>query len=139
MTMKKDEVIGERDEALSGEAPEKLIFVVEDDAANAEMLALLITQELSCRVQWAKDGTEALAMLDEVQPTVFLFDYSLPMMNGLELYDRLRMKPGLESVPALFLSAGTHREDVERRHLPFLEKPFELENVLTQLRNLLAG
>ena len=41
--------------------------------------------------------------------------------------------PGLSRIPVLFLSASSHLNEIEDRHLPFLEKPFELESLLERV------
>jgi CheY-like chemotaxis protein len=105
--------------------PLKLILVVEDDAANAEVLKEVLTLELSCIVHHARNGLEALQALESLKPHLIVLDYLLPMMNGLQLYDQLQKVPGTSSIPVLFLSASPNRHEIERRRLSFLEKPFE--------------
>lgn len=112
----------------------KLIFVVEDDEANAEMLRLAIELETSYRVLRVANGSEALAVVQKVKPDVILLDYGLPKMHGLEVYERLRAIPGGERVPVVFLTAAIHRVGGEASHLPCIEKPFELDILLEILR-----
>ena len=119
--------------------PLKLVLMVEDDEANAEVLNEALTQELSCVVSHVSNGIDALRAVEGITPDLIVIDYWLPVMNGLDLYDRLQPLPGLSSVPVLFVSAGPNQNEIERRHLPFLEKPFELETLLEKLRHLLEG
>ena len=114
----------------------KLILVVEDDQMNAEVVSTIIRQETPHLVRAASDGMEAL-QVQQIKPHLFLLDVELPTMNGLELYDRLHVLPGLERVPVLFLSASHLRAEVEARHLPLLEKPYELEALLSALEEAL--
>jgi CheY-like chemotaxis protein len=119
--------------------PLKLILLVEDDEANAEVLIEVLTEELSCTVRHVSTGIDALQAIEDLTPHLIVLDYLLPGMNGLELYDRLHMLPGLSSIPVFFLSASSHRDEIERRHLPFLEKPYELETFLSTLCRLLES
>jgi len=115
----------------------KLILVVEDDQMNAEVVSTIIRQETPHLVRAASTGMEALQVVQQIKPDLFLLDVELPIMNGLELYDRLHVLPGLERVPVLFLSASILRAEVEARHLPLLEKPYELETFLSALEEAL--
>ena len=63
----------------------KLILVVEDDEANAEVLNVALTQELSCVVRHVSTGTLALEAVEAIQPNLMVLDYMLPVMDGLEL------------------------------------------------------
>ena len=118
--------------------PLTLILVVEDDEANAEVLKEALTFELSCVVHQVSNGILALRAVEAIKPNLIVLDYLLPVMDGLELYDRLQRMPGLSRIPVLFLSASSNQNEIEHRHLPFLEKPFELETLLERVRYLLA-
>src|SRR6266487_3679464 len=115
----------------------KLILVVEDDPMNAEVVSTIIRQETPHLVRAVSNGMEALQVVQQIKPHLFLLDVELPIMNGLELYDQLHVLPGLEKVPVLFLSASILRAEVEARHLPLLEKPYELETLLSALEEAL--
>lgn len=119
--------------------PLKLILVVEDDEANADVLKEALTLELSCVVRHVSNGGEALQAIESIKPNLIVLDYRLPVMNGLELYDRLQKVPGLSSIPVLFVSASSNLNEIKRRNLPILEKPFELDTLLDRLRHLLES
>jgi CheY-like chemotaxis protein len=59
-------------------------------------------------------------------------------MNGIELYDRLHTAGGLEDVPTLFMSAVPPLKELEKRRISYLEKPFELDEFLRKIKELLA-
>ncbi len=68
---------------------EKPILIVEDDTAIGSFLIEAIEQETVHQALLATDGYEALQIVDDIKPGLFLIDYSLPYLNGLELYDHL--------------------------------------------------
>ncbi|HEY4384772.1 MAG TPA: response regulator, partial [Ktedonobacteraceae bacterium] len=77
-------------------------------------------------------------LISERKPDLLLLDDLLPGMHGLELYDYLHTIPALSTVPALLISANNHRsKEVERHHLTFLAKPYELETLLETIHALL--
>ncbi|QBD79994.1 response regulator [Ktedonosporobacter rubrisoli] len=125
----------------AGNNSTKGILLVEDDPSNAEMLSLLLQSETPYRILTLPSGDEVLRSIDEVksfQPALFLFDYHLPKMNGLELYDQLHTTEGLEHVPALFTSAALLEgisDEISGRGLKLLYKPFELDEFLQAVRD----
>lgn len=83
-------------------------------------------------------GFEALQVIKEVTPDLFLLDYHLPQMNGIELYDRLHATKGLERVPTIMTSAGVLEHDFQNRHIVGISKPVELNKLLDLIEELLA-
>ena len=65
----------------------------------------------------ATDGLDALRMVEGIKPGLFVLDYHLPGMNGIELYDRLHAIETLADVPALMISARLPRQELDRRKI----------------------
>ncbi|MBI3838595.1 MAG: response regulator transcription factor [Planctomycetia bacterium] len=119
----------------------KHILVVEDE----QHLAFGIKYNLEAEgyeVTTAGDGPAALKLFEENSPTVDLviLDLMLPGMSGYAVCEALREKGN--DVPVLMLSARTLVEDRVRGYDvgadQYLQKPFELEELLSMTRNLLA-
>jgi|SRR5579884_1652864 len=116
---------------------EKLILVVEDDEAIGTLLVQLLAQEACYQALLAVDGFEALNVVREVKPDLFILDYQLPAMNGIQLYDSLHAISRLEKVPAILLSARLPQYEVEKRSLIGLGKPFDLDELLEMVNKAL--
>ena len=84
----------------------KTILVVEDDAAFGESLMDALKEEISSQALLATDGFQALEVLKTFVPHLFILDYHLPKMNGLELYDHLQATAELKTIPMLLISAN---------------------------------
>jgi two-component system OmpR family response regulator len=119
----------------------KHILVVEDE----EHLAFGIKFNLEAEgydVTTAGDGPTALKLLEDAERPVELviLDLMLPGMSGYAVCEALRQKGN--DVPVLMLSARTLVEDRIRGYDvgadQYLQKPFELEELLSMTRNLLA-
>jgi CheY-like chemotaxis protein len=91
------------------------IFVVEDDADLGLALWQFLEEEVPCRVVLSPDGFAALKLVRSIIPHLFLLDYNLPGMNGLELVDHLRATPNGEHTPIILMSARIPREGVWER------------------------
>src|SRR5438132_13398403 len=85
---------------------EKTILVVEDDTAIGSFLVEAIEQETLHQALLATDGYQALKIVDDIKPGLFLIDYSISEERRVGLYDRLHATKELEDVPALIISAS---------------------------------
>lgn len=117
----------------------KTILIVEDDEAIRLLLKDVLAFETPYHPIFACTGTEALDALEEMNPGLFVLDYNLPDMNGLALYDRLHALQRLEKVPALLISARIADEvadEIKKRNILFLQKPFDLRDLLYLIERL---
>jgi CheY-like chemotaxis protein len=113
------------------------ILVVDDEPSIAQLLCDVL-DEAGYRVVLATDGRSALATARRELPALVLTDRMLPELDGLEVARRLRRHPVTRHIPVVMMSSS--RPDRELiGDLPFLPKPFELEELLdtiaTHLRN----
>lgn len=113
------------------------ILVVEDEQSIAEMLQLNLELE-GFRVTAVNNGREAM----ELAPTVnsfqlIILDIMLPEISGMDLCRAYRK---VSDVPILFLSAkGTTVDRIAGLKLganDFLPKPFDLEELILRVQNL---
>src|SRR5579859_4687304 len=110
---------------------EKFILIVEDDINNADIIELALTSLTPYQVQSVSNAETALQLISERRPDLLLLDDHLPGIHGLEFYDYLHTIPEFATVAALLLSANPYNNDeVERHHLKFIAKPYELETLL---------
>jgi CheY-like chemotaxis protein len=118
--------------------PTETIFVVEDDDFIGELLVTILSEETPYSVVLALDALEALKLVREHHPDLFILDYHLPHMNGLELYDRLHSMQRLEGVPAILISAHPPEEkEFAKRSLTRMDKPLDLDKLLYTIERLL--
>lgn len=113
------------------------ILVVEDDDCIGSFLVEALTQETAYETLLVTDGFQALQAVRSIRPRLFITDYRLPYMNGLELYDRLCSTHALENTPTIIMSAYLPEEEVKKRQLVSLNKPFELDELLDTVDKLL--
>jgi len=114
------------------------ILVVEDEPALQKTIAAAL--KLSGHaVVGAGTGVEALARLDEQRPDLVLLDLQMPEMDGWEFLRHLRADTALANVPVAVMSAA-HR--IERQRLDveaIITKPFDLDELLDTVDELLAA
>lgn len=117
------------------------IVIVEDDLDIGVLLVESIREETPYQVLLATQGTQALDLLQNLQPRLIILDYRLPDMDGIDFYRRIRAIKMLEQVPVLFISAEISPDfkEVATRNLPLLSKPFELTDLYNEIERLLAA
>ena len=119
------------------EALRKTILVVEDDELMGQFITQALQDEASYQTVLATDAFRALSIVRNLKPSLFLLDYLASQMNGLELYDQLHSAAGLEDVPTIFISAIPPIKQLAKRHIYYLEKPFELDEFLRKIKEFL--
>lgn len=112
------------------------VLVVEDNIFDQQLLR----EHLSSRgyqLEFASDGSEALPKLeaDPMRYDVVLLDRTMPRMNGLQLLGRIKENPRLRTIPVIFQTASTLREEVlegiRAGAYYYLTKPYDVETLLT--------
>ena len=114
------------------------ILVVEDDDSIGTLLVEVLSQETPYKALLVTDAFQALKTVSHIKPCLFITDYRLPHMDGIELYDRLQSTDELADTPAIIMSAYLPVEEVKKRRLVSLNKPFELDELLDTVEKLLA-
>lgn len=119
----------------------KLILIVEKDADSGTFLKEAIKLEPHYHVCVAVDSKEALAVVRQVKPDLFLLDYYLDRMTGIDLYTHLHATVGLEGIPAIILSdnAAERIKEIVGHHLVYMSKPVGAAALLTAITGLLEA
>ncbi len=118
------------------------ILIVEDEQHLAMGLRFNLKAE-GYRVSMASDGPQALAYFQNDVPhdlDLLILDIMLPQMSGYSVCRKIRQMG--DPIPILMLTARNLPEDrtlgFEVGTDQYLSKPFELEELLARVRNLLS-
>jgi DNA-binding response OmpR family regulator len=114
----------------AGSLTVKAVLIVEDDQGIGSFILHTNLNKTSHHAILVNDGHRAIETVKNIVPNLFVLDYHLPFMNGIELYDRLHARKELEHVPALLMSAHLLKGEAKKRKITCLEKPFELDDLL---------
>lgn len=80
------------------------VLVVDDSALVRKLFGRVLSQDTDFEVALARDGLEALALLEEFKPDVVTLDVQMPQMNGLECLDRIMVR---RPCPVVMVSSAT--------------------------------
>ena len=110
---------------------QKRVLVVDDDPAIRQLLGLVLRRR-SLIVDEARDGSEALALINEHQYAVILLDLLMPVLDGFGVLDALQ-GPALSSPPVVLVVTGAGRREIAhldpRRVHGIVKKPFDAEEL----------
>jgi len=114
--------------------PTTTILVVEDEESFVEALTVGLKRE-GFRVRVARDGVEALALFDSVQPDLVLLDVMLPRISGVDVCREIRTR---SSVPIIMVTARTSEIDtvvgLEIGADDYVSKPYRLRELVARMR-----
>ena len=108
--------------------------LVVDDSVTVRKVTQRLLQREGYTVLLARDGLEAIQVLEDNLPDLVLLDIEMPRMDGFELAARLREQPRLAEIPVVMISSRTadkHREHAARLGVQaFLGKPYDESELL---------
>jgi DNA-binding response OmpR family regulator len=114
----------------------KTILVVAGDADIGAFLHCALLQETAYHVLLAIESFEALQITHSITPHLFILNYHLQRMNGIELYDRLHARHHLQATPAILLSTylPRHQQEITSRNMRGMSIPLELDEFLATIQ-----
>lgn len=109
-------------------------IVVADDIEMVVKLEEILLRRTGCDVFKAKDGTEALKLIQQEKPVVALLDLLMPKMNGDIVCKFVKDNPDLKDISIIMVTARGEKEDQERSKRAgcdyFLTKPIKHNQLL---------
>jgi DNA-binding response OmpR family regulator len=112
------------------------ILIAEDNEDIRQCMEFCLTDE-GYRVHLAPDGKIALAIVQTQPIDLILLDVHMPFMGGLEFLEEYR-KLDLPRASVILMSASSkERVNARRHHMSFLDKPFDITELLEQVEGQL--
>jgi PAS domain S-box-containing protein len=124
--------------ALDPTSDQPTVLVVDDSAPMRALICGLLEQA-GYQVAEADSGASALQLARLLQPQLITLDVMLPDLDGFDVIQVLRNDPLTRDLPVLFVSATSERERaLALGGNAFISKPFTNDELITQIRTLLA-
>jgi len=118
------------------------ILIVDDDTALLESMVEALTWDQAYKLETATDGYEGLIKVGTFHPHLLILDLRMPGLDGFQVCRKVKADPVMHSAKILAITAYPEREAGERIMQAgadgFLEKPFELEALKTEVARLLG-
>jgi len=123
----------------SGEERPLLVMVVDDSITVRKVTSRLLERH-GMNVLTAKDGVEAIALLQEQKPDLMLLDIEMPRMDGFELATLVRHNEQLKELPIIMITSRTGAKHRERGLAigvnDYLGKPYQEAQLLGRIEQL---
>lgn len=121
-------------------ADKPCVLLVEDEHAQREVLAYNLEAE-GFRVSLAENGEEALLLVKEDLPDIIVLDWMMPILSGIEVCRRLKIRPETRGIPIIMLSARSEEVDkvrgLETGADDYVVKPFSVVELMARVRSQL--
>ncbi|MEM7406739.1 MAG: Hpt domain-containing protein [Pseudomonadota bacterium] len=119
----------------------RLVMVV-DDSITVRKVTGRFLQRNGMQVVTAKDGLEALALLQDQMPDVMLLDIEMPRMDGFELATTIRNDNRMAALPIIMITSRTGEKHTDRARQigidRYLGKPYHEGELLDNINALLT-
>jgi len=117
------------------------ILIVDDNPQNLHLLVNTLAQE-QWEVKGVINGEMALMAANSIRPDLILLDIVMPGMDGYKVCAKLKEDNITRDIPVIFLSASKDPQErikaLEIGGVDFIEKPFQINEVLLRIKNQLT-
>lgn len=119
---------------------QKLLIV--DDEPNIVMALEYAMRKKGYEVFVARDGSEALEILNTQTPHLVLLDIMMPNVDGYATLKHIKDRPTLADTKVVFLSAKNKEEDIakglELGADDYITKPFSMKKLMERVDELIT-
>ncbi len=120
--------------------PER-ILVVDDEPFILRSLSFVLRTQ-GHEVLEAKNGQEAIALIQENKPDLVFLDVMMPLMNGYEVCRHIKSDPGLSDIHVIMLTAkGQESDRVKGLAVgadEYMTKPFSPSKIIQRVKDVMA-
>ena len=116
--------------------------LVADDEPNIVVALEFLLQRNGYEVHVARNGDEALRLVETCNPDLVLLDVMMPLRSGYEVCKRIKARPEWGHIKIVMLSAKGRDAEVSKGLALgadlYLTKPFSTRELLDKIKGLLA-
>jgi len=117
------------------------VALVVDDSITVRRVTERFLHRSGLRVETAKDGLDAISVMQEHKPDIILLDIEMPRMDGYEFASHVRNDPRVADVPIIMITSRVgdkHRaRAIELGVNDYLGKPYQDQQLLEAIRRQL--
>ncbi|SDP13910.1 Chemotaxis protein histidine kinase CheA [Pseudomonas reinekei] len=120
---------------VEAEPQRPLLVMVVDDSVTVRKVTSRLLERHGMNVLTAKDGVDAMLLLEEHMPDLMLLDIEMPRMDGFEVATQVRNDERLQHLPIIMITSRTGQKHRDRAMAigvnDYLGKPYQ-ESVLLE-------
>lgn len=122
--------------------PTQRILIVDDEEDIINLLRLIL-EDAGYEVHSCTDGVEALTRMQNEPFDLVLLDIMMPVLTGWDVLEELRNHSTTKNVPVAILTARASPRDDDSEYpkdfCDYITKPFEAEDLLSRIKQILSG
>lgn len=119
----------------------KYVLII-DDSLTVRKVTTRLLEKHDFLVKTAKDGIEALEIIEKEQPHIIISDIEMPRMDGFELAERIKADPKLKTIPFIMITSRVGLKHKERAMQlgvgHFISKPYSDQELLTLIKQYMS-
>jgi chemosensory pili system protein ChpA (sensor histidine kinase/response regulator) len=127
--------------AVIDQRDRRTFALVVDDSITVRRVTQRLLERNGMRVLTAKDGVDAVSMLQEHVPDIILLDIEMPRMDGYEVAAHIRNDPRLKDIPIVMITSRVsekHRaRAIELGVNDYIGKPYQESQLLDAIEPLI--
>jgi len=112
-----------------------------DDSKTIRMIVKKAFKQYDCELFEAENGVEGLATAAKVKPDLIVLDITMPVMNGIEMLEKLKSEAGLKDIPVIMLTAESGKDNVmqivKMGVKDYMVKPFKGEELIGRVEKIM--
>lgn len=112
-----------------------------DDSKTIRMIVKKAFKPYDCELFEAENGVEGLALAAREKPDLIVLDITMPVMNGIEMLNKLKAETALKDIPVIMLTAESGKENVleivKMGVKDYIVKPFKGEQLIERAEKVL--
>ena len=118
------------------------VLVVDDDIPILRIIRIAL-KRIGYEVLTARNGVEAVKVLEKEKPALIITDVLMPQIGGFELLNILKNNEQWKDIPVIVLTSLSKYGDIQRSYEKgadfYLSKPFKVETLIKAVRSVLQS
>lgn len=118
------------------------VLLVDDDEIHRIFLRQTFIKRMNATVTEAKNGVEAMRVLEKMTPDVIMLDLWMPVMNGQDFLEKIRGEEQWKEIPVIIMSALRDKDLIQKlvklKISDYLVKPITIEQLTDRISKLVT-
>ncbi|MDY6879072.1 MAG: response regulator [Thermodesulfobacteriota bacterium] len=111
-----------------------------DDSKTIRMIVKKAFKPFDCELSEGENGVEGLALAAKIRPDLIVLDITMPVMNGIEMLEKLKGEPQLKDIPVIMLTAESGKDNVMKivkmGVKDYMVKPFKGDELIERAQKI---
>jgi DNA-binding response OmpR family regulator len=119
------------------------VLLIDDEKDIQKLVEMSLKFTSGHEVRMADDGLTGIEMAEAEPPDIILLDVMMPMVDGFEIFKRLKDNPKTRNIPIIFLTAKAQKKEIERGMelgaIGYIVKPFDAMKLGEEIEKFLSN